>query len=332
MNLIVIILVFLFGVLLAFGFWVNKKFSDLASGQKPSDELLEIIKMLQTGSKEDRKALVNSLQRNTEALNLRLDNAAKVISQVQKNIGEMSEIGRSMRDLQEFLRSPKLRGNIGEQVLRELLEQFLPKQSFHLQYAFKSGEKVDAVIKTTAGIIPIDSKFPMENFRAMISSKSESKTKTFKKQFERDVKVHIQSISKKYIISDEGTIDYALMYIPSEAVYYEIVNNPALFEYSFAQRVLPVSPTTFYAYLRSILMSFEGQKIESKAKEILQTLRAIQKDYSKVEDNLTVLQKHLNNASNMMGNVLTSYAKLGQKIPTIHSLGESLKKTKKLEN
>lgn len=330
MNLVVILIILISGLVLL-GLWINKKLTDLSQNQKPTDELLEVIKMLQTGSQKDRQTLLSSLQQNTESLNSRLDNAAKVIGEVKKNIGEMSEIGRSMKDLQEFLRSPKLRGNIGEQVLKELLGQYLPKESFNLQYTFKSGEKVDAAVKTSAGIIPIDSKFPMENFRAMMSTSSEEESKVYKKQFERDVKNHIQSISKKYILSDEGTIDYALMYIPSEAVYYEIVNNPALFEYSSSQRVLPVSPTTFYAYLKAILMSFEGQKIESKAREILATLRAIQKDYTKVEENLSVLQKHLNNASNMMGTVLTSFARLGQKIPNIKSLGESLDNPKKLE-
>lgn len=328
----IILLVILVGGLVALGFFLNKKLSDLADKQKPSDELLEIIKMLQTGSKEDRKVLLESLQKNTESLNKRLDTAARVIGDVQKNIGEMSEIGRGMKDLQEFLRSPKLRGNIGEQVLGDLIRQMLPKQSFHLQYTFKSGEKVDAAIKTSAGIVPIDSKFPLENFRRMASAKSESEKKSFEKQFERDVKKHIDDISKKYILTEEGTIDYALMYIPSEAVYYEIVNNTRLFDYSGEKRVLPVSPTTFYAYMRVILMSFEGQKIEKEARVILAALRAIGKDYSKVEDNLGTLQRHLNNAYNMMSSVLTSFTQLGQKITSTQTLGEGVKEeTKKLE-
>ncbi len=291
-------------------------------------EVLEIIKMLQAGSKEDRKILLDSLQRNTHSLNVRLDEATRVIGQVQKNVGEMSEIGRGMKDLQEFLRSPKLRGNIGEQVLRELLGQMLPKSSFHLQYAFKSGEKVDAAIKTAAGIIPIDSKFPMENFRRMSEAKTDLEKKQVEKDFVRDVKKHIEAISKKYILTEEGTIDYALMYIPSESVYYEIVNNMDLYDYSSAKRVMPVSPTTFYAYMRAILMSFEGQKIEARAKEILSAIRSIQKDYMKVEDNLGVLQKHLNNAYNMMASVFTSFTQLGQKISSTQSLGGE---TKELE-
>src|SRR4030043_2007118 len=227
----VIVLVVLIAGLVIIGFLINKKLSDISEKQKPSDELLEIIKMLQSGSKEDRKVLLDSLQKNTQSMNERLDNAARVISQVQRNIGEMSEIGRGMKDLQEFLRSPKLRGNIGEQVLKELLGQFLPKSSFNLQYTFKSGEKVDAPIKTSAGIIPVDSKFPMENFRKMVGAQNEAEKKTAEKEFVRDVKKHIDDIANKYILTEEGTIDYALMYLPSETVYYEVVNNIELFDY-----------------------------------------------------------------------------------------------------
>lgn len=284
--------------------YINSKFERLQS-KETSPELMQVINLLQQTSQQDRKIL-----------HQRLDNTAKVIGDVQKNLGEIGEIGRSMRDLQEFLQSPKLRGNIGEQVLNELLSQMLPKQSFHLQYSFKSGEKVDAAIQTGAGMIPVDSKFPMENFRKM---NKEGGTK-YKKDFRRDVKKHIKNISQKYILTDEGTIDYALMYVPSEAVYYEVVNDAQLFDYASKNRVLPVSPTTFYAYLKAILMSLEGQKVEAKTREIMSAVRAIQSDYEKMEDNLSVLQKHLQNAYNMMGNVLVSFNKLGQKISSTKTL------------
>ena len=201
----------------------------------------------------------------------------------------------------------------------------LPQNSFHLQYSFKSGEKVDAAIKTSGGIVPIDSKFPMENFRKMMSEEDKLTKKRLTTQFERDVKKHIADISKKYILTEEGTIDYALMYIPSEAVYYEIVNSPALFEYAGEKRVLPVSPTTFYAFMRAILMSFEGQKIQDEAKKIFSSLRAIQKDYDKVEDNISVMQKHMTNANNMFGNVVASFTTLGQKISSTYELGKDVK-------
>ena len=165
----------------------------------------------------------------------------------------------------------------------------------------------------------------MENYRKQAASKSDEERLHALRDFESDVKKHVDDISRKYILTNEGTIDYALMYVPSEAVYYEIVNNPKLFEYAGGKRVLPVSPTTFYAYLKAILMSFEGQKIESQAKEILASLRAVQKDYEKVSGSLDVLQKHMTNAYNMMGNVVNVFSQLGQKISSARSLSPSKK-------
>lgn len=277
------------------------------------------------------KSTNDRLNEQNQNFNERLDNAARVISAVQKNIGEFSEIGRGMKELQEFLNSPKLRGNMGEQVLKELLKQFLPTHAFTLQYSFKSGEKVDAAIKTSGGIIPIDSKFPLENFRKLQITNDKLQMETTKKDFERDVKKHIDDIARKYILVDEGTVDYALMYIPSESVYYEIINNSDLFDYSSEKRILMVSPSTFYAYMKAILMSFEGQKIEAQAKEILSSLRAIQKDYEKAQDNLSILQKHLTNAYNMMGNVFSSFGSLGQKITSTQRLGSGKSERKELE-
>lgn len=300
---------------------INKRIAKIAEESKPDETLMEWLKTQQKDS-----------QATSRAINERLDRAARVIAGVQKSIGEMSEIGRGMKDLQEFLRSPKLRGNIGEQVLKELLGQMLPKQSFNLQYSFKSGAKVDAAIKTAAGIIPVDAKFPMENFRKMMGAKTDKEKKAFEKDFIKDVKKHINDISSKYILTEEGTIDYALMYLPSEAVYYEVVNNSDLFDYSGKKRVLPVSPMTFYAYLRAILMSFEGQKIEAKARQILAAIRAVQKDYNKVEDNLSILGKHIQNAYNQMSNVLSGFTLLGQKLSSTQALGEGTKEeVKQLE-
>lgn len=328
----VVVLIIVLAALVIVGIFVNRKLTEIKEAQKPSDELLEIIKMLQTGSKDDRKVLLDSLQKNTQSLNERLDNAARVISAVQRNLGEMSEVGKGIRTLQEFLQSPKLRGGLGEEVLKEMIGQTFPKNAFHLQYPFKSGVKVDAVLKTEAGLLCIDSKFPMENFNVMLKAETEAQRNVGKRQFIADVKKHIEDISKKYILPEEGTMDFALMYIPSEAVYYEVVNIQELSNFARRLRVYPVSPNTLYAHLQVILVSFEGKDLETKSREVFRILRAIQKDYSKVEDNLSVLQKHLNNAYNMMSSVITSFAQLGQKIVSTQTLGEGTKKeTKELE-
>ena len=264
--------------------------------------------------------------------NERLDNAARIISSVQKNIGEFSEIGRGIKSLQEFLQSPKLRGGLGEEVLKEMIGQTFPKNAFHLQYPFKSGVKVDAVLKTEAGLLCIDSKFPMENFNVMVKGETEATRNLGKKQLIQDVKKHIEDISHKYILPEEGTMDFALMYIPSEAVYYEVVNIQELSNYARRLRVYPVSPNTLYAHLQVLLLSFEGKDLELKSREVFRILRGMHKDYEKVEENLNVLQKHLTNAYNTIGNVFSSFSQLGRKISSTQNIGSGTKeKVKELE-
>ncbi len=249
------------------------------------------------------------LQENNRQFTQTLDNATRIMSDVQRNLGEMTEVGRGIKTLQEFLQSPKLRGGLGEEILNEMIGQTFPKNAFHLQYAFKSGMKVDAVLKTDAGLLCIDSKFPMENFARMVKGEDGAK-----KEFAYDVKKHITDISKKYILPDENTCDFALMYIPSESVYYEIANTPELMNYSRSLRVYPVSPNTLYAHLQVLLLSFQGKELETKSKQVFAMLRGIQKDYSKVEENLSVLGKHLTNAYNQIGNVSMSFSQMGQKL------------------
>lgn len=316
---------------------INRKLSQFSQASQSEQNLLKIIDNLQQvpvnlqkGLQQQSKNLSDSLQQSTVAMNKRLDNAAQYISQVAKEVGQMSEIGRSMKDLQEFLKSPKLRGNIGEEVLKDLIAQMFPKNSFHLQYTFKSGEKVDAALKTDAGLLPIDSKFPMENFQKMVAAESRAERLRFKKTFVADVKKHIRAISKKYILPEEGTMDFALMYIPSEPVYYEIVNIPDLTDFARRARVYPVSPTTLYAHLQTILLSFEGQKIEARSREVFRLLRAIQKDYEKTEGVLSVLGKHINNAYSQFANALQSFSLLGQKLSSTQALSESIEETKQL--
>lgn len=301
----------------------------IRQNKKPSTDraLLEWLKSMQSSIDLTNKTLnsamrdshaniTSTLQEHSKQLNQRLDKAAEVISGVQKNIGEMSEIGRNMRELQEFLASPKLRGNIGEQILKELLSQLLPKQTYALQYSFSNGSTVDAVIKTESGLIPIDSKFPMENFIKLQKEKIDTAKKNIEKDFNRDVKGHIDSISKKYILTAEGTLDYALMYVPSEAVYYEIVNNPILFDYSSQKRVLIVSPVTFYAYLRAILMGLEGQKVTQKAREILAGIRSIQKNFDDLNSSFDTMSRHVTHSYNSINDVRSNFNKLGSAIIT----------------
>lgn len=266
--------------------------------------------------------MMRTLQENTKQLNERLDKAAEAMRDVNREVGKMSEIGRNMQELQEFLKSPKLRGNIGEQVLKDLISQVFPKNSFHLQYTFRSGEKVDAAIQTDAGILPIDSKFPMENFQKYSKAQDNAEKDQYKKEFAKDVRRHIETIAKKYILPDEGTMDFALMYVPSESVFYEVVNTDDILEFARTKRVYVVSPSTLYAHLQTILLSFEGKKIEQRSKQVFTLLRALQTDYNKVNESLDVLGKHLGNASNQFSNVTKGFFQIGQKLSNTKQLEE----------
>lgn len=297
-------------------FWLKR----IEDKTQKNDELLSWVKEMNRRMDTNSQSVDRRLAEHMRIFNERLDSSSVVISQLQKNVGEFSEIGRSMKDLQELLQSPKLRGNIGEHILKELLTQYFPKESFSLQYSFRSGEKVDAIIRTSQGIIPIDAKFPLENFRKLYEVTDAGEKVVIRKAFERDVKKHIGDIERKYISHSEGTVDYALMYIPSEAVYYEIINSPELFDYAGDRRILPVSPMSFYAYMKAILMSFEGQKIEQKAKEILTMLQSLKQDYQKVDEAYSTLNRHVTNAYNQANNVSGLFARLGQRLQSTMQL------------
>jgi len=273
-------------------------------------------------SKNSDETLISWLKTMQSSLDTRLDSATQLMGQIRQDAGRFAELSLSMKNLQDYLKSPKLRGNIGEQVLKDLISQMFPKNSFFLQYAFKSGDKVDAAIKTDAGILPIDSKFPSENFQKMMAAENEEEKGIARKDFVRDVKKHIADISQKYILPEEGTMDFALMYVPSEPVYYEVVNEMELTDYARKNRVYPVSPNTLYANLQVILLSFQGKDIEQKSHRLFAVLRGIQKDYGKLGENLGVLNRHLTNAYNQMANVGTDYTLMGQKLESTKSLEE----------
>ncbi len=293
--------------------------------QQPDTTLVEWLKSMQITLESTNRSLndamrgssadmTKALQMNSKQLNDRLDTAARVIGDLKQHLGEMSEVGRGIRSLQEFLQSPKLRGNIGEQVLADMIGQTFPKQSFHLQYPFRSGGKVDAVLKTDAGLLCIDAKFPMENFIRMHKSEIENERKVAKKEFISDVKRHVSDISKKYILPEEGTLDFALMYVPSESVYYELTTISEITEYARQIRVYPVSPNTLYAHLQVLLLSFQGKEMEKKSVEVFRLLRGIQKEHGRVDKDLQVLGKHIQNAYASMSSVSSSFQVMGNKL------------------
>lgn len=253
--------------------------------------------------------VTQQLQSQTASVGSRLDTAARVIGDVQRNLGELGkateeikELGQSVSKLDELLRAPKLRGGLGEFLLEDLLKQVLPADHFEMQYRFRNGTSVDAVIRTSDRLVPIDSKFPLENFRKMTASVPEVEKKSAQKVFVSDVKKHIDAIATKYILPDEGTFPFALMYIPAENIYYEIIikdelsNGTGLYGYAIERKVVPVSPNSFYAYLQVIALGLRGLSIERSARDIVNALSHLQGDIEKVREAFDVVGSHLDNA------------------------------------
>lgn len=254
------------------------------------------------------------IQQTHRALGERLDSTAQVVGAVQRSLGTLEEanrriyeVGKDIASLQQILQAPKLRGGLGELLLEDLLAQILPSEHYGTQYTFRGGQKVDAIIKLGAGLVPVDAKFPLENFRRLIDATTDEDKSRQRRAFVTDVKRHIDTVATKYILPDEGTFDFALMYIPAENVYYEIIvkdevtADAGICEFALARRVIPVSPGCFYAYLQAIVMGLRGLRIEERSRDILQQLARLRGDFDRFRDDFRLVGKHLGNAVSSFG-------------------------------
>ena len=261
----------------------------------------EVTRQLQEG--------MRLIQSGQSTMGQRLDHATKIVGDVQGSLGTLREatqrvveIGRDIQGLEQVLKSPKVRGGLGETLLEQVLAQMLPQEHWSMQYPFKSGEKVDAVIRINERLVPVDAKFPLENFRRLIAEPEEERRRPMRKAFARDVKLRVDEIAKKYILPDEATYDFALMYVPAENVYYEIIikeddtEDESIAAYALSRRVIPVSPNSLYAYLQVIILGLRGLRIEANAREIQSDLIRLGDDLEKVRDHMGKMGTHLGNA------------------------------------
>ncbi|MBA7635152.1 hypothetical protein ES703_42753 [subsurface metagenome] len=261
----------------------------------------------------------------------KVEGSLAVFGDVRERLGELAqrtkdiqEVGKDVSSLQELLRAPKFRGGFGELLLERLLADILPRDNYSLQYRFGNGETVDAVIRIGGKLVPIDSKFPLEDFERIIAAESEEEQVALRKQFMRTIKKHIDEVAK-YILPDENTFDFALMYIPAENVYYETIlrghpEESELYSYSLQKRVIPVSPNSFYAYLQVIILGLKGLHIESAAREILGHLGRLQGDLKDFEDDFDTLGGHIRHAAGKYDDATRKLTKLGDKL---HSIEET---------
>jgi DNA recombination protein RmuC len=281
------------GWLISVGFASKKELRELRDAQSKTSEGLQ--KLLLDGQ---------------TSLNTNLQSSQQILGRLNTQIGElrgasnqMLQMGVDIRRLQDILSSPKLRGQMGEWSLENLLSQVLPKDSYELQHAFRDGKVVDALIKLVDFSVPVDAKFPLPAFERLTAAQTDDERSRLRKQFINDVIKHIDKIAADYIRSVEGTLDFALAYIPAENVYYETVVKYAddtkdILQYALDKKVIPVSPNLLYVYLMTVVMGLHGLQIEKQAAEIRQNLKTLNASLTEFISIFDTLGSHLRNASN----------------------------------
>ncbi len=240
----------------------------------------------------------------TSTMDRRLESTSKTASEIHRQLGQLGQANaeilaraNDLKRLEQALRPPKARGGFGELLLANLLRDRLPPDAYNLQHGFRSGERVDAVIKVDR-LVPVDAKFPLDNFERLVEADNDEQRVLAEKAFARDLKIHVDAIAEKYIRPDEGTYDFALMYLPAESVYYELVcgKTGTLLRYAHEKRVFPVSPTTFTSQLQVIALGLKGMQIEQRAHEVMAYCAQLQQDFGRFRDDFQVVGKHLGHA------------------------------------
>ncbi len=265
-------------------------------------------------------AVQSSVSQSMTGTNETIRHVSERLGELAQSTQQMLEVGRDISSLQDILRAPKLRGGFGELQLERILSDCgLPSNSYQLQHQFRTGSRVDAVISIGGGLVPIDSKFPMEGFNRVMAIEDQAERAKLRRQFLREVQKHVDAIGK-YILPDEGTFDFAIMFIPAEGVYQEtffaedIVDDTSVWMYAMNRRVIPVSPSTFFAYLYALVLGLRGLQIDRRAREIINHLGRLSGDLGRVREDFITLGKHLKNASDRYVDVDRAFTKFGDRL------------------
>ncbi len=283
---------------------------DMASQGGTVNSLSQQLDSLRSAQESLGQSLNQNLQASQQNLTAFLTGSGKTLGDLKQQLGniegqsrQMIQLSADLRGLQNILQSPKLRGLMGEYSLENLLKAALPAEHYQLQFGFRSGRKVDALIKLADYAVPVDAKFPLESFQKMSEAAADDERAKLRRQFLNDVTKHIDKIADSYILPDEGTLDFALMYIPAENVYYETIirqneDKVDLSEYARSRKVIAVSPNLLYVYLMTVVMGLHGMAIEKQAETIRTNLQRLNADWNAFADDWKVLGNHLRHANN----------------------------------
>lgn len=269
--------------------------------------------------------------------------AKKLITDITRELTEVKEgnkqvfsMTEQLQNLEKVLTHQKQRGNLGEASLELILSNMLSPGQYEMQYRFKSGEVVDAVIHTKEGIIPVDAKYSLDNYQRLMNAVDEEDTIHYQNEFKKDIQKRIDETAK-YIKPEEGTLPFAFMFIPAEGIYYDLlvnqvskgaVNTQNLIEYAYNKRkVIIVSPTTFYAYLQSVLFGFKAFQIEESAKHIQKKVEDLRKHLGMYEDYMRKLGVTLGTSVNHYNTAYKELKKIDKDVLRITGEGMDIEPT-----
>lgn len=295
----------------------------LSSNQLPLQDSLQLIKAeLSTAQFESLRSIRESIDRAHTLLNERLaegtssmDRRMEVISEIQTTLGQlkvqaenMETVGRNIQTLSELLRPPKVRGGIGETLLENLLYEILPRSLIETQYKFSNGQRVDAAIRVGERLLPIDAKFPLESFQRLAA---EPENLALRKEFNQTLKKHIDDIADKYIRPAEHTTEFALIYLPAERIYYEIISSEdqSIFSYALKRRVIPTSPGHLYPLLATISsiysdLHLSSQSLNEGAHKLSTSLAALKESVGRLQHYLGKMRGSLKSAGTNLDRAL----------------------------
>ena len=323
-----ILIVLLIALLITFAYVIRLlKNTDTGTHDKGFDFLQKEIQSLR--SSFDTK-IGESTRDIHDSLKAQLGASDKIVREVTEGLTRLGETNKQvisfadqLKQLQDVLKNPKQRGILGEYYLESVLQNVLPPDSFKMQYSFKDNEIVDAAVFIKDKVVPIDSKFSLENYNRMVEAKDETERATFEKAFVNDLKIRITETSK-YIRPAEGTTDFAFMFIPSEGIYYELLSNKVgagneslIQRAAGTHKVIIVSPTSFLAYLQTVLQGLKAMEIEEKAKDIIKNVDKLGKHIAKYDDYYTKLGNSLSTTVNHYNAGYKELSKIDRDVPRI---------------
>lgn len=282
-----------------------------------SQENKDLRSVVDSKLSETHQATQKNLSASSQTMQNMHDQSVKQIASITEKLAKLEDTNKQvigfseqLKNLQDILKNPKQRGVLGEYFLEDTLKNVLPPGSYQMQYSFDDGDIVDAIVKVKDKIVPIDSKFSLENYERILNSNDESEREQLEKSFKQDLKNRIDETSK-YIKPDKGTMEFAFMFIPSEAIYYDLLVNKigavkvdtrSMIEYAFRDKhVIIVSPTSFLAYLQTVLQGLRSMEIEESAKEIRSNVEKLGKHivafddyYKKLGNSMSTTVNHFN--------------------------------------